>query len=82
MNWFQLCSFPRQNTRLYDVRGNGAPDDWATEQGQAEPKVMVFHVIYGGGLVFGPFPIIARPYNSAEYIRLVPLYFKLLNVHS
>ena len=37
----------RQNTRLYDVKGMGAPEAWCTEQGQGEPKIMVFHVIYG-----------------------------------
>ena len=54
---------------LYDERGQGAPEDWCTEQAQGEPKIMVFHAISGHGLVFGPYPIRNRPYNSAEYIR-------------
>lgn len=67
LSWVEM--FHRQNTRLYDIKGQGAPEDWCTEEGQGEPKIMVFHAIYGGGLVFGPFPIVNRPYNSAEYIR-------------
>ena len=37
----------RQNTRLYNVRGFGAPAQWYTEQGQGEPKIMIFSVISG-----------------------------------
>ena len=37
----------RQNTRLYDLKGQGSPEDWSTEEGQGEEKVMVFHAIYG-----------------------------------
>jgi len=61
----------RQNYRCYDLRGGGAPDQWLTEQGQGEHKVMIFTVIYGGGLVFGPYPILNRPYNSVEYVRML-----------
>ena len=59
----------RQNTRVYDLKGRGAPENWSTEEGQGEPKIMVFHAIYGGGHVFGPYPIVNRPYNAQEYIR-------------
>ena len=37
----------RQNYRCYDLRGGGAPDQWLTEQGQGQHKVMIFTVIYG-----------------------------------
>ena len=39
------------------------------QEAQGEPKVMVFHAISGHGLVFGPFLIRNRHYNSVEYIR-------------
>merc|ERR1711934_392521 len=61
----------RKNTVLYDLRGNGAPDQWETAQAQFEPKVMALNIIWGGGLVFGPYFIHNRPYNSAEYVRLL-----------
>ena len=81
-NWISLF---RKNTVLYDLRGEGAPDQWETEQAQYEPKVMALNVIWGkqkmywakckfssgGGICFGPYFIRNRPYNSAEYVRLL-----------
>ena len=54
----------RQNTRAYDLRGQGAPENWFMEEGQWKPKIMVMHAIYSGGLVLGPYPIVNRPYNA------------------
>ena len=72
----------RQNTRLYDLKGQGAPEDWCTQQGQSEPKLMVFNVVYGDGIVFGPYPIHNRPYNQHEYIRLDDFHICILTYTS
>ena len=32
---------------LYDLPGDGAPDQWETAQAQFEPKVMALNVIWG-----------------------------------
>ena len=37
----------RKNTVAYDLRGEGAPDQWETSQAKYEPKLMALNVIWG-----------------------------------
>ena len=41
----------RRNTVLNNEQGEGAPDDWCTEQAQGEPKIMILNIIYGAFLL-------------------------------
>ena len=55
--WFTLSGhvFNRQNTVCYAPSGQGTPEQWTTQAGQSEGKVMVFCLLHGSGLKFGPF---------------------------
>ena len=43
----KFCIFYRKSTVLWDVSGDGAPEQWSTAQAQFEPKIMVLNVIWG-----------------------------------